>query len=133
MHKTFLVMGSLFAALGVILGAFGAHALKSRLSADQLQIFETGVRYQMYHAFALVFLFAIAGRIPSSLLNFSGILFIAGILLFSGSVYLLACRELLGIDSWKNFLGPITPLGGMCFVAGWISLLIAATKAVSDK
>jgi uncharacterized membrane protein YgdD (TMEM256/DUF423 family) len=127
--KAFLLSGTLLAALGVILGAFGAHALKAKLSMEYLQIFETGVRYQMYHAFGLILLFAVAGKIQSPLLNYAGMLFIAGIILFSGSVYLLACRDLLGIENWKGIIGPVTPLGGMCFVAGWVCFLIAAWKS----
>lgn len=128
MNRFFLIAGSSLAGLAVVLGAFGAHALKAKLSPDQLQTFETGVRYQFYHAFALIILFVVMEKIGSSLLNYSGILFMIGILLFSGSVYLLACNEMLGIQKLKGILGPITPLGGMCFIAGWICLLIAALK-----
>ncbi|HRH67213.1 MAG TPA: DUF423 domain-containing protein [Bacteroidia bacterium] len=129
MQKTFFLTGALFGGLAVILGAFGAHALKSKLSADALLTFETGVRYQFYHAFALIIVALMAGKISSSLLNYSGICFIAGVVLFSGSIYLLATRELLGIDSWKSVLGPVTPLGGLCFVAGWIFLMIVILKS----
>lgn len=131
MSRIFLITGSALAGLAVILGAFGAHALKVKLSPDQLQVFETGVRYQIYHAFALIILFPLMERISSSLLNYSGFLFIAGIFLFSGSIYLLACNELLGLQKFKSILGPITPLGGMCFIAGWVCILIAALKLKS--
>ena len=128
MVKTFLTSGTILAALAVILGAFGAHALKEKLSPEQLQIFETGVRYQFYHSIALILVFLLSDKLNSSMINYSGWFFVTGIILFSGSVYLLACRELLGIDTWKNILGPITPLGGLCFIAGWICLVIAAGK-----
>src|SRR5204863_827524 len=109
------ILGSAAAALAVMLGAFGAHALKEKLASDQLQVFETGVRYQMYHALALIFVAVLSDKINSSLLTVSGYLFLSGIVLFSGSLYLLSARNLLGIENWK-FLGPVTPLGGMCFI-----------------
>jgi uncharacterized membrane protein YgdD (TMEM256/DUF423 family) len=127
--KIFLSFGSLLATLGVILGAFGAHVLKTRLSPENLQVFETGVRYQMYHSLALILLFIIGQKINSSYINYSGWFFVVGIFLFSGSIFLLATRELLGIESWKSFLGPITPFGGMCFILGWIFLFLAAFKS----
>jgi uncharacterized membrane protein YgdD (TMEM256/DUF423 family) len=129
MSKLFLTSGSLLAALAVVLGAFGAHALKEKLTPESLQIFETGVRYQMYHSFALIFVFLLSSKINSPALNYSGYFFIAGIVLFSGSVYLLACRELLGIEGWKNVLGPITPLGGLCFIIGWVCMIVASVKS----
>ena len=112
MSKTFFVLGALFSFLGVALGAFGAHALKQKLTLDALQIFETGVRYQMYHAFGL---FAAAWVIHTWNVGSaaaSGWLFTAGIILFSGSLYAIA---LSGI----TWFGMITPLGGICFLLGW--------------
>lgn len=129
MQKLALSAGTFFGGLAVILGAFGAHALKEKLSPDQLQIFETGVRYQFYHAFALIAVSLLANKLSPSHLNYAGILFIMGIFFFSGSIYLLATRELLGIDSWKLVLGPITPLGGLCFVLGWLVLFIGSFKS----
>lgn len=128
MQKTFLISGALLGGLAVILGAFGAHALKAKLSPESLQIFETGVRYQFYHALALLLVALLSEKMSSSAMNLSGYFFIAGVILFSGSIYLLATRDILGIDSWKSILGPITPLGGLCFVTGWVLLLIAALK-----
>ncbi len=121
MSKTFFVLGSLFAGLGVATGAFGAHALT--LTSESLKIFETGVRYQMYHAFAL---FALAWAItnwPGSIKSFnaSGWLFTAGILFFSVSLYALALTGL----SW---LGAITPIGGFAFVLAWLLLLIGVWR-----
>ena len=128
MQKIFLISGALLGGLAVLLGAFGAHVLKAKLSPESLQIFETGVRYQFYHALALLLVALLSEKMNSSAMNYSGYFFIAGVILFSGSIYLLATREILGIDSWKSFLGPITPLGGLCFVSGWVLLLLAALK-----
>jgi uncharacterized membrane protein YgdD (TMEM256/DUF423 family) len=101
--------------LGVALGAFGAHALKATLPPDMLAVFETGVRYQMYHVFALVAAAWAWARWPRRIFAVAGGLFIAGILLFSGSLYLLAFTGL-------RALGAITPLGGLAFLAGWLCL-----------
>ena len=121
------------AAFGVILGAFGAHALKDKLQPEQIQIFETGVRYQMYHSLALILLFLVSDKLQSSLINYSGWFLIAGIILFSGSIYLLACKELFGIESWKPVLGPITPLGGLSLIIGWGFLVVSAIKYSSNS
>ena len=119
MDRTFLFLGSLSAGLAVTLGAFGAHALRTRLAADQLQVFETGVRYHFYHAFALLVVAVAAAQLPPGrLLPAAGWLFVAGTLLFSGSLYLLA---LTGV----RWLGAITPLGGVAFIAGWVCLALA--------
>ena len=126
-QKAFLVIASAAAGTAVILGAFGAHALKARLAPEQLAVFETGVRYQMYHAFALFVAAWMAEKFPGPTATRAGWLFASGIILFSGSLYLLATRSLLGIESW-TWLGPVTPLGGLCFIAGWTFLLIAAIR-----
>ena len=123
MDRVFFVLSTLFGALGVGLGAFGAHALKERLSADMLSTFETGVRYQMYHALALVAVVVALGRWPdSSLAVTAGWLFVVGIILFSGSLYGLALLDV-------RILGAITPLGGVAFIAGWLCLLLAAWRS----
>lgn len=123
MDRVFFLLGTLFGALGVALGAFGAHALKERLSADLLATFETGVRYQMYHALALVAVVVALGRWPdSSLAVTAGWLFVAGIILFSGSLYGLALLDV-------RILGAVTPLGGVAFIAGWLCLLLAAWRS----
>ena len=127
MQKFFLVSGSFLAALAVILGAFGAHALKAKIEPDQLQVFETGVRYQIYHAIALILAGILFERFSNSYTSYAGYLFIAGTVFFSGSLYLLSCRSILGIEGWK-FLGPITPLGGLCFILAWIMLLLSFIK-----
>jgi uncharacterized membrane protein YgdD (TMEM256/DUF423 family) len=113
--------GALAAAVGVAAGAFGAHGLKARLTPDLLAIFETGVRYHLYHALALLAVGWAASRWASPWINASGWFFGAGILLFSGSLYVLA---LTGV----RWLGAITPLGGVAFILGWVSLAMAALR-----
>ena len=126
MQKTFLVAGSAAAGIAVILGAFGAHALKEKIPADQLLVFETAVRYQMYHAFALITVAILSEKSGSSLLNYSGYLFILGIIFFSGSLYLLSTRSLSGIEA--RILGPVTPLGGLCFIIAWLLVVLSILK-----
>ena len=118
-----LSAGSGFALLAVVLGAFAAHGLKAMLDAQQLALFETASRYQMYHALALLVVGVMLTnpRFSRSLLKLAALAFILGIILFSGSLYLLA---LVGI-SW---LGAITPLGGIAFLSGWIVMMVAALK-----
>ncbi len=119
MTRTFLFVGALAGATGVGLGAFAAHGLRGRLSPDMLAVFETGVRYQMYHALAILAVAALIGRVDSRLLPAAGWSFTAGIVLFSGSLYALAV-------SGVSILGAITPIGGVAFLAGWACLLIAS-------
>ena len=122
MERTFFLIGTLSAFIGVAAGAFGAHALKSRLSADLLATFEVGVRYQMYHAFGLVAVAWVMTKWPSSLAVTSGWCFVVGTALFSGSLYLLSL-------SGVRWLGAITPLGGVAFLLGWLCLGLAVWKA----
>ena len=120
MDRNFLLIGSVAGFLGVALGAFGAHGLRGRLSPEMMQVFETGVRYHLYHALAIVATAAIMGRIDGSrLLLVAGWSFTAGIVLFSGSLYVVA---LTGI----SVFGAITPIGGLAFLAGWACLAIAS-------
>ena len=125
--------GAFFAGLAVALGAFAAHGLKAQVEAGKmdlqmLQNFETGARYQMYHALALIALALLMKLIGSSrLLQVSGWLFSIGIVFFSGSLYLLSTRNVTGLESWQ-WLGPITPLGGLCFITGWVLLAIAVLR-----
>src|SRR5436190_2445465 len=116
MDKTFLLIGAVAGFLAVALGAFGAHALRARLSPDMLAVFETGVRYQMYHAIAIVLVGLIAARLDGWLIRSAGWSFAAGIVLFSGSLYVLA-------TSGITVFGAITPLGGLAFLAGWTFLV----------
>lgn len=118
MSKLFFILGSLFSGLGVALGAFGAHVLKSKLSESLLSTFETGVRYQMYHALALLAVSWLLHTFGSGKAVTAGYLFVAGILIFSGSLYVLS---LTGV----RWLGAITPVGGLCFLIGWILLIWA--------
>jgi uncharacterized membrane protein YgdD (TMEM256/DUF423 family) len=122
MEKTFALLGAVSAAISVGAGAFGAHALRARLEPRQLEVFETAARYQMYHALALIAVAWAATRWPGSLVNSSGWLFVAGTLLFSGSLYAMTFT---GIRA----LGAITPIGGVCFIAGWLCLALAATRS----
>lgn len=122
MKLNWFAVGAIAAAIGITFGAFGAHALKSRVTEDLLSIFEVGVRYQMYHALALLAVAWADERWPGSLLNASGWLFVLGILLFSGSLYLMTLTG-------ARWLGAVTPFGGLCFIFGWIALAIAALRA----
>jgi uncharacterized membrane protein YgdD (TMEM256/DUF423 family) len=118
--KTFLLIGALTGLLAVGIGAFGAHGLRGRLTPDMLAVFETGVRYHMYHALAILLVAALVGRMDGGrLLPAAGWCFAAGIAIFSGSLYALA---LTGV----TVLGAITPIGGLAFLAGWACLIIAA-------
>jgi uncharacterized membrane protein YgdD (TMEM256/DUF423 family) len=121
MDRTFLLVGAVLGFLGVALGAFGAHGLRARLSPEMLAVFETGVRYHMYHALALVVTSLLMARMTGWLVAAAGWSFVAGIVLFSGSLYALAM-------SGVTVLGAITPLGGLAFLAGWAFLAVAAAS-----
>ena len=118
MDKTFMFVGAVMGFVGVALGAFGAHGLRGRLSPDMLAVFETGVRYHMYHALALLATAALVPRLDGRAVTIAGWSFTTGIVLFSGSLYALAL-------SGVTVLGAITPLGGVAFLVGWISLAVA--------
>jgi uncharacterized membrane protein YgdD (TMEM256/DUF423 family) len=119
--RTFFVAGALLALMGVAAGAFGAHALGARLPAERLVTYDIAVRYQMFHALALLAVAWAATRWPNPQTWVAGWLFIAGILIFAGTLYLLA----LGGPRW---LGAVTPLGGLCFLAGWALLAWSAWR-----
>jgi uncharacterized membrane protein YgdD (TMEM256/DUF423 family) len=120
MSRSFLFIGAVINLLGVAAGAFGAHALRNRLSADMLAVFETGVRYQMYHGFAILLVALAIGHFGSArLLLISGWSFIGGVVLFSGSLMALALTDV-------RVLGAITPLGGVLFLVGWVCLALFA-------
>ena len=121
MAARWFATGAWMGALGVALGAFGAHGLKERVSADMVAVWETGARYHVLHALALLATGWACERWPGAYASGAGWLFLAGIALFSGSLYALA---LTGVRT----LGAITPIGGACFIAGWICLAIAATR-----
>ncbi len=122
MERTFFVIGALSGAISVAAGAFGAHALREKLEPRMLEVFETAARYQMYHALALLFVGYAVSRWPGALTTSSGWLFVAGTLLFSGSLYAMTFT---GIRA----LGAITPLGGVCFLAGWVCVAVAAARS----
>src|SRR5262245_29623774 len=119
MDKTLMFVGALLGGVGVAVGAFGAHGLRGRLSPDMLAIFETGVRYHMYHALAILATAALMMRVEGRAVVIAGWSFATGILVFSGSLYALAL-------SGVTMLGAITPIGGVAFLVGWICLVIAA-------
>ena len=112
MERAFVLAGAVFALTAVGLGAFGAHGLRGRVSAEDLATFETGARYQMYHAFALIAVAWIRTRWPGASVTVAGFLFIAGTLVFSGTLYLL-------VLSGKRWLGAVTPLGGLTLLVAW--------------
>jgi uncharacterized membrane protein YgdD (TMEM256/DUF423 family) len=124
MNKKILITASLFGAVAVVLGAFGAHGLKNLIPADALTIWAKGVEYQFYHTFALLFLSQLK---ESKWTNMAYRFFSFGILFFSGSLYLLATRTVTEI-SFVNYIGPITPIGGLLFIIGWMMLLLSALK-----
>lgn len=122
MERTFFIVAAVSAFISVAAGAFGAHGLKSRLTPEMLTVFEVGVRYQMYHSFGLFVVSWACERFPSSsTTTTSGWLFIAGIIIFSGSLYLLSITGL-------KWLGAITPIGGLAFLFGWIMLAWSAVQ-----
>ncbi|MBI3097858.1 MAG: DUF423 domain-containing protein [Planctomycetes bacterium] len=124
--RVFAVLGALSALIGVAAGAFGAHALRSRLDPEMLAVFETGARYQMYHALALLACGWAADRFRHRAVDAAGLCFAAGTLLFSGSLYALA---LSGTKAW----GAITPIGGALFLAGWLSLAWGAARGAAAE
>jgi uncharacterized membrane protein YgdD (TMEM256/DUF423 family) len=117
MDRVFAALGAASAFLAVAAGAFGAHALRSRLSSELLAVFETAARYQMYHALGLLAVAWAATRWPGPAVRAAGWLFVAGTVVFSGSLYALA---LTGVRGW----GAVTPLGGLAFLAGWLALAL---------
>lgn len=127
MHKGYLSAAALLAALAVGLGAFGAHGLKKIVPPETVATFQTGVQYQMYHALALLVVAIIFDKLPQKIMNRAAICFITGIILFSGSLYLLTvlkATETVGLPG----IGAVTPAGGLFFIAGWLFLFFGAIK-----
>jgi uncharacterized membrane protein YgdD (TMEM256/DUF423 family) len=127
MFRNLFIWGILFSLLSILLGAFGAHALKSLINIERLAIFETGVRYQFMHGAGLILLALYANQYQKIEVVHKGILwaskfFIMGVFCFSGSLYLLALQAIINI-SWAPILGPITPIGGLFFMLGWMAWL----------
>lgn len=124
MIKIVLSCAAFSALLSVVLGAFAAHGLKTKLSDTLLNTFQTGVQYQMYHSLALILLVILYRQMPQSLLVYSAGFMFAGIILFSGSLYMLALTQI-------KWFGPVTPLGGVCFIIGWALLIVATLKGAN--
>ena len=122
MHKGFIRISAVFGFLSVALGAFAAHALRQKISDYAVNIFETGVRYQFYHTFALLAVGILYKEFRNKLMLWAGILFIIGIFLFCGSLYFLMCVKGMVIPGY-DWVGAITPIGGLLFLAGWACLL----------
>ncbi len=123
MHKGFIKTAAVFGLLSVALGAFAAHALKEKISDYAVNIFETGVRYQFYHVFALLAAGILYKEFSNKFIRWSGIFFIAGIILFSGSLYILTYIKGVVMPGY-NWIGAITPAGGLAFILGWVFLFI---------
>ncbi len=122
MQKLFLMIGSILGALSVMIGAFGAHALRNTLTSNgRLETFETAVKYQFYHVFALLIVGMLLSRIDHKLLHYSGYAFIVGIIIFSGSLYILC---LTNVGKW----GAVTPIGGLFLIIGWLLLFVGIFK-----
>jgi len=127
MHKGFIRTAAIIGLLSVALGAFAAHALKESISDYAVNIFETGVRYQFYHVFALIAAGILYKDFPNTFIRWSGIFFIAGMILFSGSLYFLTYIKGAVMPGYK-WIGVITPIGGLAFILGWLSLFIGLFK-----
>jgi uncharacterized membrane protein YgdD (TMEM256/DUF423 family) len=128
--KNTILIAAILGAVAVILGAFGAHSLSAVLSADKLQTYQLGVTYQYYHVLAMlaVGLLQRFGNPADKFLAWAGTCFFIGILLFSGSLYLLSLRDLFNIDDYKFLYGPLTPIGGLFFIAGWVLMAFASLQ-----
>ncbi len=122
MIKIVLLTGVFFSMLSVVLGAFAAHGLKAKISTDMLAVFQTGVQYQFYHALALIMIGLLMKQMPSTLLVYSAGLIATGIVFFSGSLYMLALTG-------NKVFGPITPLGGLFFIIGWVLMFVSIVKS----
>jgi uncharacterized membrane protein YgdD (TMEM256/DUF423 family) len=127
MNKTFLVAGSLLGALAVVLGAFAAHGLKQVADAETVAVFQTGVQYQMYHSLALLATDIIFERFSNKWIRWAGNFYMIGIILFSGSLYLLTALKTIGQTGLKG-IGIITPFGGIFFILGWMFLFAGIIK-----
>jgi uncharacterized membrane protein YgdD (TMEM256/DUF423 family) len=127
MNKQFLSIAAMLGALSVVLGAFAAHKLRDIVGPDDVAIFETGVRYQFYHVFALLVVALLSQKFNNAWMNRAGNCFIIGIVLFSGSLYLMTAMKAAEYVSLK-YIAVITPIGGLFFIAGWICLWVGVTR-----
>lgn len=132
MHKGFLKTAAILGALSVAFGAFGAHGLKKVADANTQAIFETAVRYQFYHVFAIIAVAVLYKEFPGRLTLLAGKFFLIGMVLFCGSLYLLTAFRAMGYDSF-NWLGGITPFGGVSFIIGWIVLFFSIFKKPIER
>jgi uncharacterized membrane protein YgdD (TMEM256/DUF423 family) len=128
-----IAAGAALLAVAVMLGAFGAHALKERMAPEQLDTWRTAVEYHFYHALGLLLLGLIESRVGQRAARWSASFLLAGIVLFCGSLYLLSTKDLLGLAGAARWLGPSTPLGGLCFIAGWAVLFVSALRKVDVR
>ncbi len=129
--KNILIKAGIFGLIAVLGGAFGAHALKEVLTPEQLISFQTGVRYQLIHAVVLLFLFFLIGRYESKQFRIAAKLMFWGVILFSGSIYILTLKNIIGLDVLK-YVGPITPIGGLLIISGWVFIVIGGVKIKAD-
>jgi uncharacterized membrane protein YgdD (TMEM256/DUF423 family) len=128
MHKRFVVTGAVLGATAVALGAFGAHGLAKIVSAETVKAFQTGVQYQMYHALALLLIGILYDRCAERFAKTAGILFIIGVILFSGSLYILTAGKATDTAALDK-AGIITPIGGLALIGGWVFLFISAVRS----
>ncbi|HOY28653.1 MAG TPA: DUF423 domain-containing protein [Flavobacteriales bacterium] len=133
MDKRALLLGSLVLFLAVAFGAFGAHGLKTYVEPEALAQWKTAVEYQFYHGLGLLLLAGLASSLPVASMRLVRLSFTFGILLFCGSIYLLATRDVTGLQGLAPVLGPLTPLGGLCFMVGWATLFITAWRRADDR
>jgi len=126
MNKSIVIIGIVLLVIAIVLGAFGAHALKEHLTLEKLNTFEVGVRYQVYHGLAFLILGLSADKVQFSLKLPIRLIF-TGVILFSGSIYFLAIQEMLGVS--LKFLGPITPLGGLLMITGWLLFMVKIIRS----
>jgi uncharacterized membrane protein YgdD (TMEM256/DUF423 family) len=129
LQKKIFRTATIIIGIGVILGAFGAHGLKNIVSENEIQTFQTGIRYQLIHAFGILALALSMRRLQEHIFVRVYYLFLAGIVLFSGSLYVMVLSKAIGLEQILNWMGIITPLGGLCFIAGWFQLAYNGYKA----
>ena len=127
MQKIYLIIGTILAGLAVVLGAFGAHGLRKVVSPENVAVYQTGVQYQMYHALALILVGILSEKIFHSFLSYAGGFFIAGVVFFSGSLYLIVSLYAMN-KTVPKLVGILTPIGGLFFILGWICLLVSLLK-----
>ncbi|MES1223924.1 MAG: DUF423 domain-containing protein [Bacteroidota bacterium] len=128
MNKNLIATAAILGALSVALGAFAAHKLRDMLPADAVAVFETGVRYQFYHTFAILSVAILSERFPGKWIRWAGNCFVAGIILFSGSLYALTVLRIAESTGINRFVGIITPFGGLFFIIGWLLLFVSVSK-----